>query len=67
MRASLVQTIFVAVLVGAIFFNIGNTQADVQNALGALYFVIINQVFITLSQEISLCKKFFWVFRVIFV
>ncbi|CAM9650413.1 unnamed protein product [Scytosiphon promiscuus] len=42
-KARLAQTVVVAIFVGLIFLQLGNTQADVQSTMGLLYFVAINQ------------------------
>jgi ABC-type multidrug transport system ATPase subunit len=39
-----VTTLFFAVLVALIYRNLGYTQKDIQNRLGLLYFLLINQV-----------------------
>ncbi|CAM9147551.1 unnamed protein product [Ectocarpus fasciculatus] len=42
-KARLGQTVVVAVLVGLIFLQLGDSQADVQSTMGVLFFVAINQ------------------------
>ncbi|CAM9150806.1 unnamed protein product [Ectocarpus sp. 6 AP-2014] len=42
-KARLGQTVVVAVLVGLIFLQLGNSQRDVQSTMGVLFFVAINQ------------------------
>ena len=38
------QTLVIFLLIGFVFFQIGNDQASVQNRTGVLFFVCINQV-----------------------
>lgn len=42
-RARLAQAVFLSVVAGLIYWNLGMTQADVQNKNGALFFMLINQ------------------------
>ncbi|CAM9798121.1 unnamed protein product [Pylaiella littoralis] len=42
-KVRLGQTIVVALLVGLIFLQLGNSQSDVQSTMGVLFFVAINQ------------------------
>jgi len=45
----IIQTIFMALLVGSIYFDLGLSQSSIQNRLGALFFVLTNQSFGMLS------------------
>ncbi|KAK2852334.1 hypothetical protein Q7C36_007535 [Tachysurus vachellii] len=47
--AQLAVTIFLALIVGAIFFGAKNDPSGIQNRFGALFFIITNQCFSTLS------------------
>ncbi|XP_035005581.2 broad substrate specificity ATP-binding cassette transporter ABCG2 isoform X2 [Hippoglossus stenolepis] len=47
--AQIAVTLFLALIVGAIFFNVQDDQSGMQNRVGALFFVIINQCFSSLS------------------
>ncbi|KAL7864150.1 hypothetical protein AOLI_G00155700, partial [Acnodon oligacanthus] len=43
-------TLFLALIVGAIFFNVPNTSEGIQNRMGSLFFIITNQCFSALSS-----------------
>ncbi|XP_027001818.1 broad substrate specificity ATP-binding cassette transporter ABCG2d [Tachysurus fulvidraco] len=47
--AQLAVTIFLALIVGAIFFGAKNDPSGIQNRFGALFFITTNQCFSTLS------------------
>ncbi|XP_053477972.1 broad substrate specificity ATP-binding cassette transporter ABCG2-like isoform X2 [Ictalurus furcatus] len=47
--AQLAVTIFLALIVGAIFFGVKYDQSGIQNRFGALFFITTNQCFSTLS------------------
>ncbi|KAG7497738.1 hypothetical protein JOB18_043164 [Solea senegalensis] len=47
--AQVCVTIFLALIVGAIFFGVEDTQSGMQNRLGALFFITVNQCFSTVS------------------
>uniref|UniRef100_A0AAZ3RS53 Broad substrate specificity ATP-binding cassette transporter ABCG2 n=1 Tax=Oncorhynchus tshawytscha TaxID=74940 RepID=A0AAZ3RS53_ONCTS len=47
--AQLGVTIFLALIVGAIFFGVKDNQSGIQNRIGALFFITTNQCFSTLS------------------
>lgn len=47
--AQLGVTIFLALIVGAIFFGVKDDQSGIQNRFGALFFITTNQCFSTLS------------------
>ncbi|XP_076152102.1 broad substrate specificity ATP-binding cassette transporter ABCG2d isoform X2 [Alosa pseudoharengus] len=47
--AQLGVTIFLALIVGAIFFGVKDDQGGIQNRFGALFFITTNQCFSTLS------------------
>uniref|UniRef100_A0A8K9XYS9 ATP binding cassette subfamily G member 2 (JR blood group) n=1 Tax=Oncorhynchus mykiss TaxID=8022 RepID=A0A8K9XYS9_ONCMY len=47
--AQLGITIFLALIVGAIFFGVKDNQSGIQNRIGALFFITTNQCFSTLS------------------
>ncbi|XP_063074749.1 broad substrate specificity ATP-binding cassette transporter ABCG2-like [Engraulis encrasicolus] len=47
--AQLGVTIFLALIVGAIFFGVKDDQAGIQNRFGALFFIVTNQCFSSLS------------------
>lgn len=42
-RARLAQAIFLSVMCGLIYLQLGDTQVDVQNKNGAIFFLLINQ------------------------
>ncbi|XP_067379750.1 broad substrate specificity ATP-binding cassette transporter ABCG2 isoform X2 [Channa argus] len=48
--AQVAVTLFLALVVGAIFFGAPNDQSGVQNRFGALFFVTVNQCFSSLSS-----------------
>jgi ATP-binding cassette, subfamily G (WHITE), member 2 len=41
----LIQTVFIALLVGSIYFQIGDDQGSIQDRVGALFFVMTNNAF----------------------
>uniref|UniRef100_A0A673W0I0 ATP-binding cassette, sub-family G (WHITE), member 2a n=1 Tax=Salmo trutta TaxID=8032 RepID=A0A673W0I0_SALTR len=43
-------TVFLAVIVGAIFFGVKNDQSGLQNRMGALFFITTNQCFSSVSS-----------------
>ncbi|XP_071019973.1 broad substrate specificity ATP-binding cassette transporter ABCG2-like [Oncorhynchus clarkii lewisi] len=43
-------TVFLALIVGAIFFGVKNDQSGLQNRMGALFFITTNQCFSSLSS-----------------
>ncbi|KAJ8008539.1 hypothetical protein DPEC_G00105930 [Dallia pectoralis] len=43
-------TLFLALIVGAIFFNVKNDQSGIQNRMGAFFFITTNQCFSSLSS-----------------
>uniref|UniRef100_A0AAR2LGW9 Broad substrate specificity ATP-binding cassette transporter ABCG2 n=1 Tax=Pygocentrus nattereri TaxID=42514 RepID=A0AAR2LGW9_PYGNA len=47
--AQLGVTVFLALIVGAIFFKVKDNQSGIQNRFGALFFITTNQCFSTLS------------------
>lgn len=48
--AQLAVTLFLALVVGAIFFDVKDDQSGVQNRFGALFFIVVNQCFSSLSS-----------------
>ncbi|XP_054609580.1 broad substrate specificity ATP-binding cassette transporter ABCG2-like [Dunckerocampus dactyliophorus] len=48
--AQVAVTLFLAVVVGAIFFNVQENQSGIQNRFGALFFITVNQCFSSLSS-----------------
>uniref|UniRef100_A0AAX7UF96 ABC transporter domain-containing protein n=1 Tax=Astatotilapia calliptera TaxID=8154 RepID=A0AAX7UF96_ASTCA len=48
-QVSLSVTILLALVVGALFFNVQNDSSGIQNRTGALFFVVVNQCFSSLS------------------
>nr|XP_046236071.1 broad substrate specificity ATP-binding cassette transporter ABCG2 isoform X2 [Scatophagus argus] len=48
--AQLAVTLFLALVVGAIFFNVKEDQSGMQNRFGALFFIVVNQCFSSLSS-----------------
>ncbi|CAN0037303.1 unnamed protein product, partial [Laminaria digitata] len=42
-KARLAQAVIVSLIVGLIFLQLGNSQADVQSSMGVMFFVAINQ------------------------
>ncbi|XP_066534416.1 broad substrate specificity ATP-binding cassette transporter ABCG2d isoform X2 [Hoplias malabaricus] len=47
--AQVIVTIFLALIVGAIFFKVQDNRSGIQNRFGALFFITTNQCFSTLS------------------
>ncbi|KAM9426251.1 broad substrate specificity ATP-binding cassette transporter ABCG2 [Pholidichthys leucotaenia] len=47
--AQVAVTLFLALVVGALFFDIQNDDTGIQNRTGALFFVVVNQCFSSLS------------------
>ncbi len=45
LRIKIILTIFFAFIIGGIYSNIGYSQASIQNRFGLLFFIIINQLF----------------------
>ncbi|XP_051919262.1 broad substrate specificity ATP-binding cassette transporter ABCG2 [Hippocampus zosterae] len=48
--AQVAVTLFLALVVGAIFFNVQEDQSGIQNRFGALFFITVNQCFSSLSS-----------------
>ncbi|XP_029381785.1 ATP-binding cassette sub-family G member 2-like [Echeneis naucrates] len=48
--AQVVVTLFLALVVGAIFFDVQDDQSGMQNRFGALFFITVNQCFSSLSS-----------------
>lgn len=48
--AQVAVTLFLALVVGAIFFGVQEDESGVQNRFGALFFVVVNQCFSSLSS-----------------
>ncbi|KAM7366589.1 hypothetical protein PAMP_016020 [Pampus punctatissimus] len=48
--AQVAVTLFLALVVGAIFFDAKNDQSGMQNRFGALFFITVNQCFSSLSS-----------------
>ena len=53
--AQLGQTIFLALLVGSIYWQIDDTQGSIQDRVGALFFIMTNQAFGMMSS-LNICK-----------
>ncbi|XP_072232402.1 broad substrate specificity ATP-binding cassette transporter ABCG2 isoform X2 [Leuresthes tenuis] len=47
--AQVAVTLFLALVVGALFFNVNDDQSGIQNRVGALFFIVVNQMFSSLS------------------
>ncbi|XP_061565393.1 broad substrate specificity ATP-binding cassette transporter ABCG2 [Cololabis saira] len=47
--AQVAVTIFLAVIVGAFFFDVQDNQSGIQNRVGSLFFIVVNQCFSSLS------------------
>uniref|UniRef100_A0A3Q2WUL0 ATP-binding cassette, sub-family G (WHITE), member 2a n=1 Tax=Haplochromis burtoni TaxID=8153 RepID=A0A3Q2WUL0_HAPBU len=47
--AQVAVTILLALVVGALFFNVQNDSSGIQNRTGALFFIVVNQCFGSLS------------------
>ncbi|XP_015253972.1 PREDICTED: ATP-binding cassette sub-family G member 2-like [Cyprinodon variegatus] len=47
--AQLAVTLFLALVVGALFFDVQLDQSGIQNRTGALFFIVVNQCFSSLS------------------
>ncbi|KAM6959775.1 broad substrate specificity ATP-binding cassette transporter ABCG2-like [Tautogolabrus adspersus] len=48
--AQIAVTLFLALVVGAIFFDVQDNQSGMQNRFGALFFIVVNQCFSSLSS-----------------
>lgn len=48
--AQVAVTLFLALVVGAIFFNVQDDESGKQNRFGALFFIVVNQCFSSLSS-----------------
>lgn len=48
--AQVAVTLFLALVVGAIFYNVQEDQSGIQNRFGALFFITVNQCFSSLSS-----------------
>jgi len=53
LRAGLIQALFLSVLVGLIYLRLGKTVSDSQSRLGALFFVIVNQSFASVTALVN--------------
>ncbi|KAG9347083.1 hypothetical protein JZ751_006010 [Albula glossodonta] len=51
--AQVAVTVFLALIVGAIFFGVKDDQSGMQNRMGALFFITTNQCFGSLHEYIS--------------
>ncbi|KAM6909232.1 broad substrate specificity ATP-binding cassette transporter ABCG2 [Xenentodon cancila] len=47
--AQVAVTLFLALVVGALFFDVKENQSGIQNRVGALFFIVVNQCFSSLS------------------
>jgi len=47
------QQIIMAILVGLVFLRLGHGQTDVQNRMGALFFILTNQIMTSLMGSVS--------------
>ncbi|CAM9549700.1 unnamed protein product [Heterosigma akashiwo] len=52
-KARLGQSVVVSLLVGLIYLQLGSSQADVQNKMGAAFFIVINQCILGLFSVIQ--------------
>lgn len=55
--AQLGQTLFISLLVGTIYWQIGNDQGSIQDRVGALFFMMTNQAF-GMIASLNICKAF---------
>lgn len=55
--AQLMQTIFMGLLVGSLYFDLGLSQGSIQNRVGCLFFMTTNQAFSTFAS-LNLCLFF---------
>jgi hypothetical protein len=53
-----VQNIVLGVLIGLIYLNLDNNQASIQDRLGLLFFIMINQAFGALFTPVNICTPF---------
>src|SRR5690349_21512294 len=70
-RTALGQTLFLGILIGLIFLRLGNRVSETQSKLGgklnqfiklthsALFFMVVNQAFGSVTAIVTLCKLFF--------
>jgi ABC-type multidrug transport system permease subunit len=49
----ILPAIFFALLIGGLYSNIGNSQESIMNRRGVLFFVLINQSFISVNAVIT--------------
>ena len=56
--AQLGQTLFMALLVGTIYFQIGDDQGSIQDRVGSLFFMMTNQAF-GMIASLNICLNFF--------
>uniref|UniRef100_A0AAX7UVM5 ABC transporter domain-containing protein n=1 Tax=Astatotilapia calliptera TaxID=8154 RepID=A0AAX7UVM5_ASTCA len=56
--AQVAVTILLALVVGALFFNVQNDSSGIQNRTGALFFVVVNQCFSSLlAAELFIAER----------
>lgn len=55
-RAAIGQTIFLSVLIGLIYLQLDNDSSSVQDRLGSLFFILINQAMAAVLSLVNLCK-----------
>jgi ABC-type multidrug transport system ATPase subunit len=58
-----IQTIFLALLIGGVFFGVNNGPTGVQNRVGAIFFIILNQTFSTLFPVLNVFPSEITVFK----
>jgi ATP-binding cassette, subfamily G (WHITE), eye pigment precursor transporter len=44
LQARIAQNVVMALVAGLLYYNVGNTQSSVQNRIGALFFIVMSQV-----------------------
>lgn len=49
----IIPAIFFSLLIGGLYSNIGNTQTSIMNRKGVLFFILINQSFISINAVIN--------------
>ena len=43
-KSRIIQSIIFGIIVGSLFYNVGNDQTDVQNKNGCVFFILVNQM-----------------------
>jgi ABC-type multidrug transport system ATPase subunit len=60
---AMIQTVFLALIVGGVFFGVTNGPTGIQNRAGAIFFIILNQSFTTLFPVLNVFPAEIAVFK----